>query len=410
MQRARKSPCRRQMHQEVRYSSFERPHHVHCQLSRRVKRVRTTASAGKAMPRTALLYLAVLLLPVVAGVSLGEVPLSIAVPDLALKLIVIDEDIDMQAFDAALTTIIESHLDAFMFLSRQLPPSGAAVYTKAFVGVALNSTVKRTLLGKQGDQETLLPVSLVQSDFTGNAAFSFATNDEKAAASSQSSELLVLTKDSAIECFRGAQYDRLVQRLAEHPLLSLVAKIQVLVEDELIAEGDVADTMDSDNESLSVVAIVAILLLCLMAVAAVMLIIVMRKLKSEAQRNSRKKWRRPRPENSDSDYSWEKDQWHPSEREESGDAWMDEMTKKITSIPIRTVSKPKSSLKKKPMTPRPAARERQSTELACIDEDESGMDDSSVNMDFREIMEVDDVELDERQDFEPATVNSSCII
>ena len=351
----------------------------------------------------------------VAGISLGEPLLSIAVPDLDIKLIVIDEDIDMTEFDAQLTTMVESHLDVFMFLTGQLKPSAAAVHTKSFVGVALNSTVKRTLLGKQGDEETGLPVSLIQSDFRGYAEFTFATNGEKAAAAGLSSELETLTKDSMKECFRGKPYDRLVQRIAEHPLLSLIVKIQVLIDNEVIVEGNVADILDPDNEeddSLSIVAVVAILLLCLMATAVVLLIIVMRKMQLETERNTRKKkWRRSRRENSESDYSWERDQsWRPPKEEEDGDKWMDEMTKKITSIPIRTISKPRNP-KKRPLKPRPAERERQSADLSCIDEDVSGMDDSnSANNDVKATMELDDIELDERQEFEPVTVNSSCII
>jgi len=286
-----------------------------------------------------LLQSVFLLLAVFKGLAAekDKVPYKVMLPEFDIKAKVANNDVDFAKFQDAIEGVTSSHLDNY--LDDVLPPKGH-FSVQNFQGFDLDSRLLHVFLGDEVAANNVQKW-LVQASFSGSADFVGTQGESKAAEEDQVKEAF---RQLLMMGLQDEQFSLFEKQLLSNEVLSDIESVDVIVDGEVIATGgsskDKANEQPSSDPKRKLTKVgmaAAIIFGCfvLMLTAFALYWYRQRKRKRRMRELARKRSK---------ESTKTEDSFSPSDAPEGDrDGWMDEWTKKITSIPLRDSAKPLSS-------------------------------------------------------------------
>lgn len=306
------------------------------------------------------------------------------IPEFGMKLVILDDqEVDANKFQAALDIIVRQHMNDY--LKKSLPSSskGGLVNRDNFSNVALHSKVVYTTVDP--DDAEGVKIKVVRAGFEGVGNFLFSPDiAEEASLRPDVVEDAIYMLHHVKEALGedGGFWD-LAALMSKDVVLSRSGKLQIAVGNLVVGEGSLIDD-DVANDNLSKLGITLISVFvpigCILIVIA--FFVVRRKIKEcrleKFKRERREKARRRRIYSSSSSAGSSRSMG--SANAEHRD-WMDEKAEKLGSVPGRLNALPsqKQQPPRRQLRARPALQARQKSSeslLHCIVE-ESGHEETS---------------------------------
>lgn len=325
-----------------------------------------------------LLAVSLCLMVVVAG-SPNE--LNYSLPGFSVKVLLVQDSFNQDAFLEELEKVTSFHLDSN--LRSQLPPTGL-LSLEYYQSIALTGDVYTT--NNTGDGERIV----AETAFQGQSTFLSHKGAPPEQSTYMKKAMLSLLK---LSFATDMEYTRLVARYQATSILESVKSVQISIEninnedqnDDVVyqpgspVEGNSSLSKTSDPQPMSallIAIIVVVVVLVLFCAAIVMYFIYCRKTKQKSRwskssrdlkrQSSRRRFNSGALEDNSNNSSFS------SSIDSTNDKWMDDMTKKIASVPhSKKPLKPKTPLLVQRSSTKLGKKQRSS--LHCIvEESESG--------------------------------------
>jgi hypothetical protein len=201
-------------------------------------------------------------------VASEEFEIRYSLPRIIMKLIIVDENVQIEQFKLEIDKIAQLHL--VNFFMDDLPTDALIVNRNQFRSITLTSTIERVPVEIQ-DNTTSLTLSVMRSEFTGFGNFS--VSEDEVATSVLSKDLINNTTDLRLYVFDAFRqrigFWYFADLIKANNLLELTGKLQIMVDNVIVAEADLNndnpdDTNDNskDGKNLSRLAIVLIIVTC----------------------------------------------------------------------------------------------------------------------------------------------------
>ena len=364
-------------------------------------------------------FLFLLLVPFAIGQA--EEPLTLPLPDFVAKLIVVDDDLDLNEFQTFFTNAVQSHLQAY--IPNAIPHNGNLRSGRP-ESIQLKTSITRNFLGSVDSAG--VPVSMFRVDFTdGSADIVFADSDDKVLAEVRKNLAISDLRVAFEVSMMGEPFQALLRRIGANTVLDAAVKLQLDLDGDMLSEGNIAEAtagpaQPGNKKPVSPMTIAAMIIFILMMVTILGTCMLSRRQKRLAAKDKeakKRKWKKSSESRREARLKREE-----SLKKTDPDQWMDKMAEKMTSIPVRNIgstSKSSKFRKQKPQIARPAFQGRKNSQenLFCIeehnedalreeDEEEEGSMEGSMEFGMGG-RQFSDVDLASPEDYEPKFVGET---
>ena len=200
--------------------------------------------------RCLILLVIVLLNGCSPEVSAADVEIRYALPRIIMKLIIVDDNVQIEQFKLEIDKL--SHLHLVNFFMDDLPTDAPIVNRNQFRSITLTSSIERVPVEIQ-DNSTSLMLAVMRSEFTGFGNFS--VSEDEVDFSVLSKDLINNTTDLRLHTYDAFRqrvgFWHFAELIKGNNLLALTGKLQIMVDNVIVAEADLNDENADDTEDIS---------------------------------------------------------------------------------------------------------------------------------------------------------------
>lgn len=198
-----------------------------------------------------------------------EFEIQYSIPRVVMKLIIVDDNMQIEQFKLEIDKLTQIHL--VNFFMDELPVEPPIVNRNQFRSVTLTSSIERVPVDIQ-ENTTSVTLSVMRSEYSGSANFS--VSEDEVDLSILSKVLINNTTDLRLITFDAFRqrigFWHFAELIKANNLLAVTGKLQIMVDNVIVGEADLENDNPSENdengeaEDISRLTIVLICVICVL--------------------------------------------------------------------------------------------------------------------------------------------------